>query len=606
MKTLATKIGCCLRVREILLTAFFSLMFIAVLPADEPRSEHQVYFEKTDYELHVYRIFGREPGKTILIIGGIHGNEPGSYLAADKYVDLTLHRGNLIIVPRANLLSILTKDRGVTGDYNRKFNAKLKSDRYDDQVVKILKQLIKESDVLLNLHDGSGFFRTKYIDALHNPYRFGQSIIVDCEEYEVGEQNLTLELGKAARWIVAQINSRITNPEYHFHFSNHDSVSPDTRYPEMRRTATYFALTEFNIPAFGIETSKSLPTTEMRVAHQLMAINAFLEYYGVEVDVPGRSVSEPRLDYAVVTINEEEALVVRNNETLKVRSGDRIRIDHLVGNYERLLIADIVGFGERNDNGREVRVTRPLSVKVRKDADVCGTFRIVPHGDGAEAAEPLQATTTKHFVMEVNGHRIVVPDGGVLEVVRGDKLRILDYLAPGVPRGINVNFLGFVGNPENNRGEDRGYLIDTCKDLLPDWSVDKQGKRYAVATKLGNREFARMIVKIMEPELDYVVVSLNQEHPIVLKAGEKRNLRPGDRLVILASISNAPDNNSLCYFLRNATGVIQAVDGNSFVADSANLGGILTLCVMRSDVEMGSVSFLLSHSSKDETVSARR
>ena len=63
---------------------------------------HEVFLPNTDHELNVYRIFGEEPGKTIMIIGGIQGDEPGSYLTADLYADIHLKKGNLIVVPRAN------------------------------------------------------------------------------------------------------------------------------------------------------------------------------------------------------------------------------------------------------------------------------------------------------------------------------------------------------------------------------------------------------------------------------------------------------------------------------------------------------------------------
>ena len=58
------------------------------------KSFHQeIYFKNTPYELNVYRINGRQPGKTMLIIGGIHG-EPGGYLSADHYVEMKLEKEN--------------------------------------------------------------------------------------------------------------------------------------------------------------------------------------------------------------------------------------------------------------------------------------------------------------------------------------------------------------------------------------------------------------------------------------------------------------------------------------------------------------------------------
>ena len=76
---------------------------------------HSVFFEGTDHELHVYRIHGKNPGKTLLLIGGIQGDEPGGFLSADHYADMSLVRGNLIVVPRANFHSIVLKRRCQAG-----------------------------------------------------------------------------------------------------------------------------------------------------------------------------------------------------------------------------------------------------------------------------------------------------------------------------------------------------------------------------------------------------------------------------------------------------------------------------------------------------------
>jgi len=44
------------------------------------KREHLVYFPNTAYELNVYKIYGKGPGKTLMLIGGIQGNEPGGFL----------------------------------------------------------------------------------------------------------------------------------------------------------------------------------------------------------------------------------------------------------------------------------------------------------------------------------------------------------------------------------------------------------------------------------------------------------------------------------------------------------------------------------------------
>ena len=153
------------------------------------KREHLVYFPNTAYELNIYKIKGKKPGKTLMLIGGIQGNEPGGFLSADLYADMSLDRGNLIVVPRANFYSIITNQRGPNGDMNRKFNLEDNSSTMEDQIVSILKKLINESDYLINLHDGAGYYHPTYIDKWRNPTLFGQAIVGDTEEFRIPGSN---------------------------------------------------------------------------------------------------------------------------------------------------------------------------------------------------------------------------------------------------------------------------------------------------------------------------------------------------------------------------------------------------------------------------------
>lgn len=49
------------------------------LAEERPSTKHEVYFEGTDYELNIYKINGRTDGKTMFIVGGIQGDEPGGF-----------------------------------------------------------------------------------------------------------------------------------------------------------------------------------------------------------------------------------------------------------------------------------------------------------------------------------------------------------------------------------------------------------------------------------------------------------------------------------------------------------------------------------------------
>ena len=149
----------------------------------QAKNTSRVYFKGTDAELEVHFINGEVSGSTLLLLGGIQGDEPGGYLAADLYADISLKKGNIIVVPRANFPSIVGNSRGVAGDMNRKFAGRIMASDRDAAVVGVIKELMNESDFFLNLHDGSGFFSPVWESTLRNPMRFGQSIIADAEEH---------------------------------------------------------------------------------------------------------------------------------------------------------------------------------------------------------------------------------------------------------------------------------------------------------------------------------------------------------------------------------------------------------------------------------------
>jgi len=117
----------------------------------------------------------------VLVIGGIQGDEPGGFSAATLLAThYTITRGAVWIVPNLNFPSIVRNTRGLHGDMNRKF---LRLDKNDPEysTVSRIQELIRHPNVklVLNLHDGSGFFRPQYEDALRNPKRWGQCVIID-------------------------------------------------------------------------------------------------------------------------------------------------------------------------------------------------------------------------------------------------------------------------------------------------------------------------------------------------------------------------------------------------------------------------------------------
>lgn len=479
--------------KKLLLTILAVLLTATALFAQErPYTKREVYLEGTDYELHVYRLYGRLPGKTMLIIGGIQGDEPGGFLSADLYANLTLEKGNLIVIPRANLKSVILYDRGPDGDMNRRFvNGKAVDDM--DQVVSVLKGLMKEADVFLNLHDGWGFHNPQYIDKWRNPTKFGQSIIIDGDTFTCSNGK-KLDLRSVMDYALAETNLRITNPDYKLQGFNTRTEDPKTPFPGMKKSATYYALTQFCLPAFGIESSKNLPTLELKVLHHNFAVNAFMRYYDIVPEQPGIFLTKPELEYLVVNVNDKPT-ILKDGDTLRIEKGDLLEVTHIEANYDRGLSADIVGYGDLNDLAHRIQVTGDTRIVLRKDNMKMAQIQIStsakaapakqkPKETPAESSIDPQAslvTTSFLFVVRVNGVLKTLPHGTLLPVKRGDILELIAGYSADGKDNYPLNLRGYVPpSVSANSGDDRGYKIPVGDNFYEKFSVEGDGVTYPV------------------------------------------------------------------------------------------------------------------------------
>ncbi|MFH1489353.1 MAG: M14/M99 family metallopeptidase, partial [Pseudomonadota bacterium] len=327
-----------------------ALALIFLFPAEAlSKREHLVHFPNTAYELNIYKIYGKKPGKTLMLIGGIQGNEPGGFLSADLYADMSLEEGNLIVVPRANFYSIILNQRGANGDMNRKFAGEDIRDSMEDKIVTVLKDLISQSDYLLNLHDGAGYYHPKHINKWRNPQRFGQAIIADTDTYRVPGTDRVINLKEMADKVIREVNPHIETDLYKFHFMNTKTGEKGSPHSEQQRSATYYALTKHHIPAFGIETSKFLPSIDLKVHHHNLVINAFKKLFDIIPESPRSVLDPPVLKYLVVSVNGEIPIVINGNQAIHLKPGDSINVSHIEANYERGMSVDILGYGDLND-----------------------------------------------------------------------------------------------------------------------------------------------------------------------------------------------------------------------------------------------------------------
>ena len=473
---------------------FISLMLIVFISLNAI-TKHERYFENTDYELNVYYIQGDNPGKTLMIIGGIQGDEAGGYMSADLYVDTKLEQGNLIIVPRANLPTIMNNKRQITKDMNRRFDEK-KSGIYEDEVVEILKDLINKSDILLNLHEGGGYYRETWVDNMQNPMKFGQCIIGDADSYYSVKRNENIELGNIARTICEKANQFIPEEKYKFRFNNHDTVSNDSKHLEQRKSATYYSLTQAGIPAFGVEVSKQLPSLSLKVKHHTVIINEFLKYLDIIPQYPSIFIEDPSYDFAIFIVNGEKKIIERG-ETLYVPQDAEVEFHYLEGNYQRGYLIDLEGYGTTNDQGKSFKVSANTGVKIRKDAFDLGTIPVVV---GKEPViEPY-----KGLEIMVNNQTFTLEPDQDLKIQKNDQIKISRFLNESMP--LEANLLGWA-NPKCT-ANDLGYSVKIDDRLLKKYSPD-DGTTWIIEILLNKKSISKHKLIITEPEVPKLQAKLN-------------------------------------------------------------------------------------------------
>ncbi|MDH5785575.1 MAG: hypothetical protein OEZ16_08200 [Chromatiales bacterium] len=363
---------------------------------------------KSPLEFSLHKLESGKPGPTVLVVGGIQGDEPGGFHAASLLVtDYRVSSGNLWVVPNLNFESIIRRSRGVNGDMNRKFAA-LGEDDPDYAAVERIKTLIRSPDIdfILNLHDGSGFYREKYIDKMRNPNRWGQSVIIDQEE--LGSSPFS-KVGVYARAVAEKVNARLLHQEHRYHVRNTRTAEGDE---EMEKTLTYFAIRNGK-PAIGLEASKSLPTRE-RVYYHLHLMESFLAEIGVrlerdfkleplaikeQIDSDLRlSLFEERIHFDVAsarhTINyfplqrEDNIRYLSSNPLLAlVPNGDRVRVSY--GNRRMTLLKP--QFMEYDDS------------LTRVEMEIDGERREVPFGTIATVGEAFSVHPPEGYRVNVIG-----------------------------------------------------------------------------------------------------------------------------------------------------------------------------------------------------------
>jgi hypothetical protein len=398
----------------------------------------------------------REKFPTLLVIGGIHGNEPGSYFAAamlSRHYKIT--EGNLWIIPDLNRPSIQLNSRGVNGDMNRKF-ADIESSDADLQAVQDIQKIITEKQVglVLNLHDGHGFYRKEHLSTIFNPNAWGQTCVID--QGSLDTEHPYGNLNEIASRVSRELNNGLIEDHHLF-----DVRNTNTRFDDeaMKHSLTYFAVSHHK-PAFAIETSKNLPTLHHKVFYQLQAIECYMRLMGIKFErnfnLNIEILQELLTDYEELTINNDFYLNLKN-------------------------LKNSLSFIPLQSERNEFTFTHPLgSVKKNKDRYeiFIGNQRVSTLIPSYHTKEVCSAAVT------------IIADGETMSVPYAtDFFVTADFKVINTDKNTRVNVIGFT--PSGVKDEANLYV--KLKDLDSKYAVDYSGKSYRIEFYRENR-FCGMVL----------------------------------------------------------------------------------------------------------------
>lgn len=429
------------------------LVLCTVVPALAQSWEY-VFFKGTQYPLKVVSIKGDIPGPTVMVQGGIQGDETSGFVTAQLLSLSKVIRGNLIVLPRANVPSINLRKRQINVDMNRRFD-KDYNRFYEDRVARVIRFLLSKSDAFIHLHEGSGFYYPTYIDSLRNPKRYGQSIIVDTLVWKGSKQKIDLE--RTVNSVLEKINTDIASKDYKFKLFNTRTFDRATSYPEMRKSLTCYALAEHNIPAMAVEVSKDIVQLDWKVRQQLQATAVLLSHFGVDVVLPEFSEKDV-LAYARKSVSVKvNGRALDNGSTIRLAPGATLAVEPVQRGMREFEPSVALFASDRPGvNLIEARrmVLEPFSeLELRVDGSRVAKTNV--KWTGSLPKSPGEDVPT--FVCWLNGNPAFVRHGEVLRAVLGDQL-ILEGLWGSSKREI-VNLKGFVAIPWDNNGQDMGWEI---------------------------------------------------------------------------------------------------------------------------------------------------
>lgn len=406
-----------------------------------------------------YRQSGESPGPTLLVIGGVDGDEPGGFHAAATLLTrYQINRGHLWIVPNLSFRDILERQRG---RMNLQFSAAPPEARYAEDVAAIKGIMTRpQVDLILNLHDGSGFYHPKRVDKTRHPGRWGQSCVID-QAFVPGAAYSDLK--SLVENAIAGVNRAIPSGAPAFRLKNVATASAAREMPA-RKSLSFFAVNSGKA-AVAVEASKTHPV-HLRTYYHLLALESFMAQMQIDF-----SRDFPLTPDGVGQVIREDALI-------SLAAG-RIQLE--LNNMR----PELKNFPLPEPRTPSFSALNPL-ITLQPEDD---RLRIHYGNNRLAVLQPRRYpldTSISEIGMTIDGRELNVPFGSIIPVSREFKVN------SGSRHRVNV-----VGFAEAGRTDDAHASIGRAQ-LDRTYSVDKGGQVYRVEVYRDKR-FSGMVLVDFRP-----------------------------------------------------------------------------------------------------------
>ncbi|WP_120897620.1 DL-carboxypeptidase Csd4 [Helicobacter pylori] len=406
----------------------------------------------------------RDKAPHLLLLAGIQGDEPGGFNATNLFLmHYSVLKGLVEVVPVLNKPSMLRNHRGLYGDMNRKFAALDKNDPEYPTIQEIKSLIAKPNiDAVLHLHDGGGYYRPVYVDAMLNPKRWGNCFIIDQDEVKGAKFPNLLAF---ANNTIESINAHLLHPIEEYHLKNTRTAQGDT---EMQKALTFYAINQKK-SAFANEASKELPLAS-RVFYHLQAIEGLLN----QLNIPFKRDFE---------LNPSSVHALINDKSLwaKISSLPKMPLFNLRPKLNHFPLP---------------HNTKIPQIPIESNAYIVGLVKnkqevFLKYGNKLMTRlSPFYIEfdpSLEEVKMQIDNKDQMVKIGSVVEVKESFYIHAMD--------NIRANVIGFSVSNESKPNE-TGYTI-RFKDFQKRFSLDKQERIYRIEFYKNNAFSGMILVKFV-------------------------------------------------------------------------------------------------------------